>query len=91
MPNLNKTINELVIDFLSINLAGVEEENSDIDGHIKGCDKKFVYIKIEQGFEELLMFAESCAEFNVANFAHSVCYTVWGLRFENHQINLQNK
>lgn len=51
MLNLKRSISESTIDALSIVAKGVQHSN--IDGRIKNCDGKYVFIRVTNGFKIL--------------------------------------
>lgn len=66
MPNFKKAVYASTIDALTITPAGVEQ--STISGSIQVCDKKYIYIKIAEGFEELAVLNRNSMQFFDVDF-----------------------
>lgn len=66
MPNFPKAINTSILKGLTIKPTG--QDNAFISGEIRQCDEHFIYIRITEGFEELLIWTRNEMQFFDVSF-----------------------
>lgn len=60
MPNFSKVIRDSILEGLTIKpVDGIAQTNTLILGRIYKCDENFIYIRITDGFEEILLLNEN--------------------------------
>lgn len=73
MPDFSRAIEGSILKGFTI--KPIESENTSISGRIQGCNDQFIYIKIDEGFEELLCYvADEEQLFNVRFFINRMNY-----------------
>lgn len=69
MPNFFKAIQDSILDGFTIKpITNVSTMNSLISGQIQGCDEHFIYIRISEGFEDLLLLINNESQLFDVNF-----------------------